>query len=156
MISAVGHGKLAGGDRETARRGEGRGAGTCVAAVCQSAAEASLSGFLSPDELGSLDTLAKKLGDQTDTRVTIIALDGTVLGDSEEDPATMENHADRPEVMDALATGVGESTRYSTTLEQEMMYVAVPISYQDEILGIARVSLPLTAVAISRYFSSST
>ncbi len=109
-------------------------------------AEASLSSFLSPDELGSLDILAKKLGEQTDTRITIIALDGTVLGDSEEDPATMENHAERPEVMDALATGVGESTRYSTTLEQEMMYVAVPISYQDEILGIARVSLPLTAV----------
>ena len=109
-------------------------------------AEASLSGFLSPDELGSLDTLAKKLGDQTDTRVTIIALDGTVLGDSEEDPATMENHANRPEVEDALATGVGESTRYSTTLRQKMMYVAVPISYQDEILGVARVSLPLTAV----------
>jgi two-component system phosphate regulon sensor histidine kinase PhoR len=109
-------------------------------------AEASLPSFLNPGELGSLDALAKKLGEQTDTRITIIALDGTVLGDSEEDPATMENHANRPEVMDALATGVGESTRYSTTLEQEMMYVAVPISYQDEILGIARVSLPLTAV----------
>jgi two-component system phosphate regulon sensor histidine kinase PhoR len=109
-------------------------------------AEASLSSFLIPNELGTLDTLAKKLGEQTDTRITIIALDGTVLGDSEEDPATMENHAKRPEVTDALATGVGESTRYSTTLEQEMMYVAVPISYQDEILGIARVSLPLTAV----------
>jgi two-component system phosphate regulon sensor histidine kinase PhoR len=109
-------------------------------------AEASLPSFLSPDELGSLDILAKKLGGNTDTRITIIAPDGTVLGDSEEDPATMENHANRPEVMDALATGVGESTRYSTTLEQEMMYVAVPISYQDEIMGVARVSLPLTAV----------
>jgi two-component system phosphate regulon sensor histidine kinase PhoR len=109
-------------------------------------AEASLPGFLNPDELSTLDALAKKLGAGIETRVTIIALNGTVLGDSEEDPATMENHANRPEVKDALAAGVGESTRYSTTLGQMMMYVAVPISYQDEILGVARVSLPLTVV----------
>jgi len=109
-------------------------------------AEASLSSFLSMGELSDLDTLAKKLGVEIETRVTIIALDGTVLGDSEEDPSVMENHANRPEIMDALATGVGESTRYSTTLGQKMMYVAVPIAYQDEILGVARVSLPLTAV----------
>jgi len=109
-------------------------------------AEASLPGFLSTDEPSDLDSLAKKLGTEIETRVTIIALDGTVLGDSEEDPSSMENHANRPEIVDALATGVGESTRYSTTLGQRMMYVAVPISYQDEILGVARVSLPLTAV----------
>ena len=109
-------------------------------------AEACLPGFWGPDELSNLDALAKKLGAEIETRVTIIDLDGTVLGDSEEDPATMENHANRPEIVDALATGVGESTRYSTTLGQKMMYVAVPISHQDEILGVARVSLPLTAV----------
>jgi two-component system phosphate regulon sensor histidine kinase PhoR len=109
-------------------------------------AEASLPGFMSPDEPNELNALAKKLGTQIETRVTIIALDGTVLGDSEEEPATMENHSNRPEIVDALATGVGASTRYSTTLEKIMMYVAVPILYQDETLGVARVSLPLTAV----------
>jgi two-component system phosphate regulon sensor histidine kinase PhoR len=109
-------------------------------------AEASLSGFLSTDESSDLDALAKKLGVEIETRVTIIALDGTVLGDSEEDPITMENHANRPEIVDALATGIGQSTRYSTTLGQKMMYVAVPISYGGEILGVARVSLPLTDV----------
>jgi len=109
-------------------------------------AEASSPGFLSQDKKGVLDALAKRLGEQTDTRVTLIALDGTVLGDSAEDPATMENHAIRPEIRDALSTGSGESTRYSTTLGQKMMYVAVPISHQGEVLGIARVSLPLTAV----------
>ena len=109
-------------------------------------AEASLPSFLSPDELSNLDTLARKLGAEIDARVTIIALNGMVLGDSEEDPSAMENHANRPEIVDALTTGVGESTRYSTTLGQKMMYVAVPVSYQDEILGVARVSLSLTAV----------
>jgi len=109
-------------------------------------AEASLPGFLSQDEAGSLDALAKKLGEDITARVTIIARDGTVLGDSEEDPASMENHADRPEVINALNSGLGESTRYSITLGQRMMYVAVPIYYEGEVLGVARVSLPLDAV----------
>ena len=109
-------------------------------------AEASLSAFLDPDKKESLDILTKKLGKQIDARVTIIDLDGTVLGDSEKDPSVMENHAGRPEVRDALTTGVGESTRYSTTLGHKMMYVAVPIYSGSEVLGIARVSLPLTAV----------
>ena len=109
-------------------------------------AEASLPGFLNPDEAESLDALAKKLGAEIDARVTIIARDGTVLGDSEEDPALMENHTNRPEIRDALSTGRGESTRYSTTLEKRMMYLAVPISHQGENLGVARISLPLTAV----------
>jgi len=109
-------------------------------------AEASLPGLLSDDRNEILDALAKRLGEQTGTRVTIIALDGTVLGDSDEDPATMENHADRPEIRDAMDTGFGESTRFSITLGQKMMYIAVPISQQDEVLGIARVSLPLTMV----------
>jgi two-component system phosphate regulon sensor histidine kinase PhoR len=109
-------------------------------------AEASLGGFLSTDQANDLDALAKRLGAEIEARITIIALDGTVLGDSEEEPSAMENHANRPEVIDALALGVGQSTRYSTTLGQRMMYVAVPISYQGEILGVARVSLPLTAV----------
>jgi two-component system phosphate regulon sensor histidine kinase PhoR len=109
-------------------------------------AEASLPAFLSQDNEADLDALAKKLGAEIDTRITIIASDGTVLGDSEEDPYTMENHATRPEVIDALNSGLGESTRYSTTLEQKMMYLAVPVAYQGEILGVARVALPLTAV----------
>ena len=107
-------------------------------------AEASLPVFLGQG--GDLDTLAKKLGNEIDARVTIIALNGTVLGDSHEDPATMENHATRPEVIDALASGLGESTRYSTTLGEMMMYVAVPITNQSNIVGVARVALPLVAV----------
>jgi len=109
-------------------------------------AEASLPGLLNGDEQSNLDVLAEKLGTDIDARITIVALNGTVLGDSGEDPSNMENHADRPEIVDALATGIGESTRYSTTLEQRMMYVAVPISYHDVTMGVARVSLPLTAV----------
>lgn len=108
-------------------------------------AEASLPSLLGQGE--SPDALAKKLGLDIDSRITIIAPDGTVLGDSIEDPAAMENHAARPEVKDALANGIGESTRYSTTLQEQMMYVAVRVENQGEAVGIARVALPLTTVA---------
>lgn len=109
-------------------------------------AEASVPGFLSEDRTAILDSLAKSLGEQIDTRVTIVAVDGTVLGDSEQDPATMENHASRPEVRAAMDDGLGESTRYSFTLARRMIYLAVPISYEGEVIGVARVALPLTAV----------
>ena len=108
-------------------------------------AEASIPAF--PGQSGDLDILAKKLGKEIDARVTIIALDGKVMGDSEEDPSIMENHAARPEVKEALVSGRGESTRYSTTLGQQMMYVAVPITTnQGKVLGVARVSLTLVAM----------
>ena len=97
----------------------------------------------------TLDELAKTLGKQINARVTIIAQDGVVLGDSESNPATMENHANRPEVIQALATGLGESTRYSATLKEQMLYVAVPIGNQGQASGVARVALPLTAVESS-------
>jgi two-component system phosphate regulon sensor histidine kinase PhoR len=107
-------------------------------------AEASLPSLLGQGD--APDILAKNLGKEIDSRITIIAPDGTVLGDSIEDPTTMENHSGRPEVKDALASGIGESTRFSTTLEEQMMYVAVPVTSQGKLLGIARVALPLTTV----------
>ena len=95
---------------------------------------------------GDLDALAKRLGEQIDARVTIIGSDGTVLGDSEEDPADMENHSDRPEVMEALAEGTGSDIRRSETLHRDMMYVAAAIAPDGDIVGVARVALPLTEI----------
>lgn len=109
-------------------------------------AETSLPSFLEEGRLHDLEILAEQLGEQIGTRITIIALDGTVVVDTDEDPAVMENHATRPEVADALNSGYGEITRYSTTLGQKMMYVAIPINDNGDILGIARVALPLTQV----------
>lgn len=97
-------------------------------------------------ENNDVDAFVKQLGQTTEARVTIVAADGRVLGDSHEDPLTMENHSTRPEIRDALATGLGESTRYSTTYNEKMMYVAVPVSSQGKILGIVRTALPLTSV----------
>jgi two-component system, OmpR family, phosphate regulon sensor histidine kinase PhoR len=99
-----------------------------------------------PAATSDIDALAKQLGKDINARVTIIAADGTVLGDSEQDPATMENHSTRPEVMAALATGYGESVRYSTTLKEQMMYVAVTIQNNNQVLGVARIALPLSDI----------
>jgi two-component system, OmpR family, phosphate regulon sensor histidine kinase PhoR len=105
--------------------------------------------MVNPSSNSNTDNLAKTIGQQIEARVTIIANDGTVLGDSWENPETMENHATRPEIVAALASGVGQSTRYSTTTSQNMMYVAIPITNQGQVLGVARVALPLTAVESS-------
>ncbi|MDD5082103.1 MAG: ATP-binding protein [Dehalococcoidales bacterium] len=112
-------------------------------------AVASLPGFSSPDRQAVLDDLAGSTGRQVGTRTTIIARDGTVLGDSEEDPRVMENHARRPEVAVALSGGIGISTHYSITLGQQMMYVAVPIMSGQEIIGVARTALPTSSVGAS-------
>lgn len=108
-------------------------------------AQASLPGLLSSD-MNGLDKLAKMTGTEISTRVTIIAKDGTVLGDSDHAPATMENHSERPEVLEALAKGSGASTRYSNTLEQQMLYVAVPVDMDGQVIGFVRTALPLAQV----------
>jgi len=88
-----------------------------------------------------LDSLVKEVGKNTNTRITIIAPDGRVLADSEKDPHLMENHSNRPEVIQAKTKGFGKSLRFSTTLKKEMLYVAIPIESNKKFLGILRVSL---------------
>jgi two-component system phosphate regulon sensor histidine kinase PhoR len=112
-------------------------------------ANISTSSFADPVQQANLDTIAKTISGEISTRITFIAKDGTVLGDSDQDPATMENHLTRPEVAAALATGEGQTTRYSATLHENMMYVAVLVKNQGQLLGIARVALPLTTVESS-------
>lgn len=72
------------------------------------------------DGLGYLE----RLGDGQN-RLTLIDADGTVLFDSDADPAQMENHADRPEVIQAIAEGAGESSRYSETLTKKTINCAI-------------------------------
>jgi len=76
-----------------------------------------------------LDAEADKLGATTSARITFIAANGEVVGDSEV-PATdlvgLDNHSNRPEVTRALEAGVGRSRRMSATTGEETIYVAVP------------------------------
>ena len=94
-----------------------------------------------------IDALCKKLGNSVETRFTIIMPDGTVAGDSHEAPQAMEYHGDRPEIRQALGGHVGLDRRYSRTIKQEMMYIAVPLkSDHREILCAVRASLPMTSI----------
>ncbi|RPJ05208.1 MAG: HAMP domain-containing protein, partial [Deltaproteobacteria bacterium] len=88
----------------------------------------------------ALETLVTQLGPETGTRVTLIDTDGTVLADSEKNPADMENHGSRLEVRSALEGQTGFSQRYSTTIEDDMLYVAVPLVRSGAVEGIVRVS----------------
>ncbi len=78
------------------------------------------------DQAQKIQALSRDIGTMTGVRFTIIAPDGRVLGDSEGSPPAMENHASRPEVAEALAGHRGRSIRYSTTLDNKRLYVAVP------------------------------
>lgn len=94
----------------------------------------------------TFEALATRVGKLVDARVTFVALDGTVLGDSEEDASSIENHGTRPEVVDAFEKGIGTSIRYSTTVKMRMMNVAVPIEVGGKAAGVARLAVPLTEV----------
>jgi two-component system, OmpR family, phosphate regulon sensor histidine kinase PhoR len=87
------------------------------------------------DREHTLQDMAVEEARITETRVTIIARDGTVLADSEADPRTMENHAGRPEVAAALGGQTGASTRVSNTVGTEFYYVAVPSG--DKVVRLA-------------------
>ena len=95
---------------------------------------------------GALDRFCKEAGAASSSRVTIISPSGEVLGDTDEDLLRMENHAGRPEIVEALASGRGASTRRSPPVDQEMVYLALRLEAQGAIQGVLRVAKPLTAI----------
>ena len=92
--------------------------------------------------LKEIDSIADEAGESISSRVTIIGLDGKVLGDSElegERLENVENHLYRPEIQEALKEGTGESIRFSTTVQENMLYVAVSFG-KDKPQGVVRLS----------------
>ncbi len=102
--------------------------------------------LLAEGKSDSVDSPCKELGKSGSTRITVILADGRVVGDTREEPARMDNHADRPEMVEALAGRVGRSIRFSHTLRQDFMYLAVPIRDGEKIIGALRTSIPLTSI----------
>jgi len=98
---------------------------------------------LSPLDERAIDHLCKTIGKAASTRVTIMVPWGKVVGDSDNDPARMDNHLDRPEVAAALETSRGVSTRHSPTLGKEMMYLALPLKKGLRTEGIIRTAIPV-------------
>jgi len=99
---------------------------------------------------GNADTWANQVGNALDIRVTVIDLDGRVIGDSyipHGKLSFVENHRDRPEVKAALANGYGEDTRLSETVKEQMLYIAVPVGFPKP-YAILRVSKPLYEIGL--------
>jgi len=98
-----------------------------------------------PEEITGLQTWVGEMA-ASGARITVITAQGFVLADSQSDPQTMENHAGRPELKDALANGSGHSIRHSVTINRDLLYYAVrqPTAAGQPVL--LRFALPLSSV----------
>ncbi len=98
-------------------------------------------------EDGGTDYLSQLTADRY--RLTWIAADGSVLYDTKTDAESLENHASRAEVSQALTTGTGESTRYSSTLMEKTMYYAQLLDDGTVLrISISRATVGMIAVGM--------
>ena len=98
--------------------------------------------------LADINRFSHELSKQTGLRITVIAKDGTVIGESdkpESELKNIENHLQRPEVQQAIHEGVGSTTRRSDTVGVDLLYVAVPVR-DDPAVGVVRVAMPLVQI----------
>ncbi|MDD3814155.1 MAG: ATP-binding protein [Desulfocapsaceae bacterium] len=103
-------------------------------------------GYLSHNEIAALEAFCREAGEKSATRLTVIGPDGKVLADSDEDPLRMENHSDRPEVIAAISGKMVPSVRFSQTLQENLMYVAIPLQDEGQRIGVLRTAIPVTAM----------
>ncbi|HYC55326.1 MAG TPA: ATP-binding protein [Candidatus Binatia bacterium] len=94
-----------------------------------------------------IDAVARRLASLAGMRVTVVGADGTVYGESERDPELLDNHADRPEIAEAMRGGEGSAIRFSDTVELPMMYAARAVRGPDAaVAAVVRTGLPLADV----------
>jgi two-component system phosphate regulon sensor histidine kinase PhoR len=113
-------------------------------------------------ELEGIEPLVQRMGAASGTRITIIGTGaggidvGEVIADSDRLPEDMANHADRPEFKAARDGELGQAVRRSSTLDVDMMYVAVPLDAGGEVVAVVRTAMPLTTVdeALSHLYRS--
>ena len=97
-------------------------------------------------DIKAADSLADKLGNASDSRVTLILNNGVVVGDSDvelQSIVNLDNHANRDEIKEALAYGKGWSSRYSDTIGRQLLYFAITDNNEIE-PNIIRISVPYT------------
>lgn len=96
-----------------------------------------------PFDKADIDGLCGTLKKDIGARVTVILDDGKVIGDSDHDSASMENHANRTEVQQAALLGSGSTIRHSDTLNYDFLYVAKKIISEEKEKGFIRLAVPL-------------
>jgi two-component system, OmpR family, phosphate regulon sensor histidine kinase PhoR len=94
-----------------------------------------------------VDALLKEMGRTVATRVTVITPSGQVLGDSQVDLAHVARVADQPEIQEALKGKVASATRFSLAADERVIYCALPVTYQETVIGVVRTAGPVTSPA---------
>lgn len=100
------------------------------------------------ENYSALQDRVKHISETIQARITIIDINGKVVLESDADPHEMENHKERFELKKALNGEVGSAIRYSATIHQEMLYVAVPILQNNRIHYVSRLSVPITEITL--------
>ncbi len=103
--------------------------------------DARIFSYLDEPGRSGLEAFLNEYGEKVGVRVTVIDPEGVVLADSERDAKSMENHRFRPEISQALRGRRGRSLRYSTTVKEDMLYVALPLARNGRAEGVLRLSL---------------
>ncbi len=85
-----------------------------------------------------------QVGDST--RITLILPDGRVIADTEKEPSRMDNHLQRPEILQAIKQAYGTSMRFSATVKRDMLYVAIPIWKDNTLAGFVRTARDIAIV----------
>ncbi|MBI9106307.1 MAG: PAS domain-containing protein [Spirochaetales bacterium] len=101
---------------------------------------------IEPENRQALRDFTLRAAESTNLRITIIREDGQVLADSHSESDAMNNHADRPEIIEALSGGFGSAVRNSATMAYEMMYTAVRLNFADGSVGSLRIARSLSDV----------
>jgi len=87
----------------------------------------------------NLQSHVEKWSKDTESRITLVDINGVVLADSDHNPDLMDNHRNRPEIAEAVENkSSAESIRYSSTIGEEMLYLAEPVIFDGEVEGIVR------------------
>jgi two-component system phosphate regulon sensor histidine kinase PhoR len=102
--------------------------------------------FLAEPAESGLQNRVQELADHAGVRLTIIRDDGLVLADSEEPPASMDDHGQRPEIQSARREGTGRAIRYSYTLGTRMMYFARSIQDNGDAVVYVRAAMPMSVI----------
>ena len=117
---------------------------------------AQITGHYLNGDYAKITALCNALTKLAEARITVILPTGKVIYDSDEDPAVMDNHAGRAEILTASSGSFGKSIRYSNTVKRNMIYVALPIVQPGEpstsaagTYGVLRLSVPLSSVDVT-------
>ncbi len=95
-----------------------------------------------------LDKYFERFGREIDTRITLVNEQGRVLADSDENPAVMDDHKFRPEIIRAFGGEPGQSVRFSKTVQKDMLYVGLPVMQDGEVAAVLRLSRYISDINI--------